>query len=424
MKEKIYQAIESYCAEHHNFSFDPKHPIVRLHEPTFSAEEINAAIEPLLSTHVTMGKEVRTFEEQYAKFFDYKYGVMSNSGSSANLLAIAALSSLNFEHRFNPGDEVIVPALSWSTSVFPLIQYGLRPVFVDCDINTLNINIEELEQSINEKTKGIMLVHVYGNPVKMDAVMEIVNKHNLLLIEDTCESMGATYNNKPLGSFGKIGTFSFYFSHHITTLEGGISVTNDLELTETMRIIRAHGWSREADGHKKYTEAYPDIDPRFIFVNLGYNLRPTEVQAKIGQVQLKKLNDFVEKRRKNHSYYREKLGQYEDIFTFQEETKGGAASWFGFNVILKENCPFSLSDITEYLKQNNIESRPIIAGNIAKHPVMQRYSYKASSNLENANYVMNNGFSLGCHQHVGQQAIDYVCGHIESFVKKNNPVLV
>lgn len=417
LKQNIFAAVNEYCAANHNFNFDPKNPVIRLHEPTFSAPEINAFLEPMLTTHVTMGKEVRKFEEQYAKEFGHKYGVMNNSGSSANLLAVAAIANPATTNNLRNGDEVIVPSLSWSTTVWPLIQSNLIPVFVDCDPKTFNFDLNKLEAAITPKTKAIMLVHVYGNPCDMDALMAIAKKHNLQVIEDTCESMGAYYKNKAVGTFGRVATFSFYFSHHITTLEGGITVTDDFELAETMRIMRAHGWTREADEHKKYVEKYPDIDPRFIFVNLGYNLRPTECQARMGQIQLPKLAGFVNQRRKNIDLYRKNMEKYSDIFDFQHEQEGGRSSWFGFSIILKPNCPFKVREFSDYMKAQKIENRPVIAGNIALHPVMKMYEHRVAGDQSASTNIMKNGIAFGCHQSMNDEAVNYVCGHIDNFVK-------
>ncbi len=228
----VHKNIAEYCDKHHHFTFDPKKPTVRLHEPTFGASEIIAAVDVLLSTRVTMGPKVRDFEHQFAGAFEFSHAITNNSGSSANLLAIAALSNVSTRNRLQPGDEVIVPALCWSTTVWPLIQHGLVPVIVDIDPVTFNINPEEIERAIGPKTRGIMLVHVYGNPCDMNSIMEICSRRNLLLLEDCCEALGAYYNGTPVGKFGSIGTFSFYFSHHMTTLEGGVCVTESFELAE------------------------------------------------------------------------------------------------------------------------------------------------------------------------------------------------
>jgi CDP-6-deoxy-D-xylo-4-hexulose-3-dehydrase len=279
------------------------------------------------------------------------------------------------------------------------------------------LDLNKVEAAITPKTRAIMLVHVYGNPCDMDAMMTLAKKYNLQIIEDTCESMGAYYKGRAVGTFGRVATFSFYFSHHITTLEGGITVTDDFKLAETMRIMRAHGWTREADEHQKYVAQYPDIDPRFIFVNLGYNLRPTECQARMGQIQLPKLAGFVNRRRQNIERYLQNLSKYSDIFDFQHETAEARSSWFGFSVILKQNCPFKVKEISDYLKSKNVENRPIIAGNIGYHPVMKMYEHRMAGDQSASNNIMKNGFAFGCHQSMNDAAVDYVCVQVDDFVK-------
>jgi CDP-4-dehydro-6-deoxyglucose reductase, E1 len=389
---------------------------IKLHETTFGEEEIQAACEQMRTTNVTMGAKVREFEEQCAAYFGSKYCVMSNSGSSANLLAVAALCSPMTDERLKPGDEVIVPALSWATSVWPIIQYGLVPVFVDCDINTYNATPELIEAAITPKTRAIMVVHVYGNPCQIDAIMGIAKKHNIRVIEDTCESMGATYNNKHVGAFGDIGTMSLYYSHHITTFEGGLSFTDSFELSEQMRILRAHGWSREADNKQMYNDMYPDIDPRFLFVGLGYNLRPTEVQAVIGMKQLSKLDGIINSRRLAHSEYCNGLDKYSDFFLFQEELRCGKSSQFGFGMVLRDDCPFTLKQISSYLQSREVETRPIIAGNIARHPALRTYIHGISGKLENCDEIMQRGFAIGCHQAVDTASVDYVVKCFDDFM--------
>ena len=239
--DAIRTHIAAYCDSQFDTAFDPDNPIVRLHEPTFGADEIFAATETLLSTWVTMGRQVRAFEGAFADAHDFAEGVMNNSGSSANLLAIAALANPATQDGLKPGDEVIVSALSWSTTVWPLIQLGLVPVIVDIDSDTLNIDPGEIERAIGPKTRAIMPVHVYGNPCDMDALGDICHRHDLALIEDCCEALGASYKGIPVGGFGRVATFSFYFSHHMTTIEGGICTTNDPALAEMVRILRSHG---------------------------------------------------------------------------------------------------------------------------------------------------------------------------------------
>jgi CDP-6-deoxy-D-xylo-4-hexulose-3-dehydrase len=392
----IKQHVQQYCDANFKFDFNPANPKVRLHETSFGADEINAMIAQSLSTMVTMGDKVKQFEKQCAGRFGVEYSIMNNSGSSANLLAIA---------------------LSWATTIWPLIQHQLIPVFVDCDPMTLNFESTKLEAAISTKTRAIMPVHVYGNPCDMGFIMALATKHNLYVIEDTCEAMGATFDGKQVGSFGDIGTMSLYYSHHITTFEGGLCFTNNFELAELVRVLRAHGWSREVEEKEKYISKYPDIDSRFIFINLGYNLRPTEVQASMGLEQLPKLDGFIEARRKAYAYYRKGLDKYSEFFGFQEEQKNSIASWFGFCITLTENAPFSRKDITNFLHAKQIETRPIIAGNMAKHPALTMYTHRVAGTLESADSVMARGFAIGCHQAIDQKACAYVIECMDAFME-------
>jgi len=414
----VFDAVSEYCRVNHGNKFDVNNPIVRLHEPTFSTHEINAALECMLTTFVTQGRKVKKFESEFASHFGWKHGVMNNSGSSANLLAIAALANPATPDALRPGDEVIVPALSWSTTVWPVIQMGLTPVIVDIDPVTFNIDPNEIEAAIGPKTRAVMIVPVYGNPCDMDAIVDTCSRHNLILIEDCCEALGATYDGKPVGKFGRVGTFSFYFSHHMATMEGGITVTDDFEMSELMRILRAHGWTREVENIQPYAEKYPDFDPRFLFVNLGYNLRATELQGAMGSVQLPKLNGFVDARRNSAADYRARLEKFSDVFDFQNETAKGKHTWFGFPLILKKNAPFNVGEIKMALNESNIETRPIICGNIARQPAMEMYKHRVVGDLNHSNAVMDRGFSFGNHQDVDGAAREYVVSHIEAFLKK------
>jgi len=417
--DNIHSAIQAniadYCKEAHRFEFNSSNPMVRLHEPTFSSEEIIAAIDVLLSTRVTMGERVKGFEKEFAQAFNFEHGVMNNSGSSANLLGIAAIANPVTPDGLRPGDEVIVPALSWSTTVWPLIQLGMIPVVVDIDPVTFNIDPNEIERAIGPKTRGLMPVHVYGNPCDMGAIMDICERRNLILVEDCCEALGAWYDGKPVGGFGRLGTFSFYFSHHMTTLEGGICVTDDFQLAELMRILRAHGWVRELDDPQPYLEKYAEFDPRFLFVNLGYNLRATELQGAMGSVQLPKLNGYVEARRENSREWQADLAKWSEFFDFQKEMPKGLSSCFGFPLVRKIDAPFALKDLTRFLNNAQIETRPIICGNIARQPAMKIYEHRVSGDLKHSSNIMENGFSFGNHQEVGAEGRAYVADKIEEF---------
>lgn len=389
---------------------------VLLHEPTFNHEEICAALDPLISTKVTMGKKVNEFEKKYAKKIKSKFSIMSNSGSSANLLMLSSLSSKFIKNNLKPGDEIIVPALSWSTSVWPIIQNNLVPVFVDCSLDTFNLKVEDLKKSLTKKTKAILLVHVYGNPCDMKEILDFVKKNKLILIEDCCESMGAKYNNVEVGNFGLLSSFSLYYSHHITSMEGGICVTKNFELAERMKIMRAHGWSRETERKNYYIKKFKHIDPRFIFLDLGYNLRPTELQASMAIVQLKKLNQIIEKRRANYLKIKKIFSGYKNYFSIQKEQPNSRASWFGFAFILNPK-KINYKKFSKYLKKNKIENRPIIAGNISKHPVMKAHKYKVYTSLRNSNFIMKNGMAIGCHQNVNEKQLDKIKRTIRNYIK-------
>jgi len=416
--KKIEESISEYWNQNNNNKFDINNPVVRLHEPTFGAEEIIAFTKQMLTTKVTMGEKVKEFEEKYVNACGYKYGVSNNSGSSANLLMLSALTSAITKNNLKKGDEIILPALTWSTTVWPVIQCGLVPVYVDCQLDTFNMDPEKIEEAISPKTKAIFSVPIYGNPCDMDEIIIICEKYNLMLIEDCCESMGATYKEKPVGSFGRVGSFSFYYSHHITTLEGGICVTDDFELAEMMRIIRAHGWVRQVENKDKWIKKYPDFDPKFLFVNEGYNLRITEPQASMGLIQIDKLNNFIEKRTSNAKNYLDSLSKYSDFFSFQETTKNSKSSYFGFPLIVKENNIFNRDEICFYLNSNGIETRPIIAGNIARQPANSLFNHRISGELLNSDIIMDNGFSIGVHQSLCNDSMNYVKEVFSNFFKE------
>ncbi len=393
-----------------------KSRLIKLHEPSFSHEEVNAAIKCLISTNVTMGPINKNFEKKYASKFNYKYCLTTNSGSSANLLALSAICNPEYQNKLIPGDEVIVPALSWSTTVWPLVQMGLVPVLVDIDIDTLNIDPQKIKKAISKKTKAVMIVHVYGNPCPMDQIMKICKQNNLLLIEDSCESMGATFKNKSVGSFGEVGTFSFYFSHHITTLEGGCVVTKDKNLNELMTILRAHGWIRELENKKKYIQKYKGIDKKFLFVNSGYNLRITDVQASIGIEQLKKFNQFYKTRSRNAKKLQKHINNIE-FLSYQKQTQNGISSNFGFPLIIKKGYKVKLDKLRNFLLKKNIETRPIICGNIAKQPAMKLFKHRVHGKLENSTYVMNNGLAIPNHQNIKDECINRMKEALSVFFK-------
>ena len=304
-----------------------------LSNDTWDKDELVAIQRVVDSNYFTMGPVVAEYEQLFAEKFGAKYAVMSNSGSSANLLAIAALV---LSKRLKKGDEVLVTAVSWSTTYSPLAQYGLKIRFVDIDRETLNVNPELLESAITPTTKAILAVNLLGNPNDFNQISAICQKYGLLLIEDNCESMGAEYNGKKTGTFGVLGSFSSFYSHHISTMEGGVTVTDDEELYHYMLSIRAHGWTRNLPAESKlYSKMDDEFYESFNFLMPGYNLRPLEIEAAIGIEQLKKLGRFIEQRRKNATTFKEMMARYSDDFQIQKEV--GKSSWFGFAIISSGN---------------------------------------------------------------------------------------
>ena len=275
--------------------------LIRLHSSTLGKEELLAFTKSYLEGNITVGKYNSEYESLACDYFNTKYCATSNSGSSANLLAISALVQSG---KLEKGDKVIVPALSWSTTIFPLVQYGLVPVFVDISTEDFNLSLDNVENCVKDHAiKAIMIIHTYGNPVDLDFLVNFCNSKNLLLIEDTCESMGAKWNDKPIGSFGIIGTFSSYFSHHICTLEGGLTITDDIELNNLMKSIRSHGWTRGIDFDTSNIKNIDTLDPTFLFLNIGYNLRLSDPQAAMGCIQIKKLESYVDSRTSSANLY-------------------------------------------------------------------------------------------------------------------------
>jgi len=385
---------------------------VRLHEPTFGEDEIAAAVEVLRSTQVTSGAKVIEFES----CFGPNYAVMVNSGSSANLLAVSALCNPMMDSGLQEGDEVIVSALSWSTTVWPLVQNGLLPKIVDIDLDTLNIDPDKVEQAIGPNTRAIMPVNVYGNLCDVKRLKDLCRRYGLWYIEDCCEALDVA-NIRSASPSSDIQTYSFYFSHHITTLEGGMVVTGNNKINDLLRILRSHGWIRDLPDAREYVKQYPDIDPRFLFVNVGYNLRSTEVAAAIGLVQLPKLAGFIEARRKAADMLLERFKRYEHYLSTQKETSDSRSTWFGFPIVVKDNAPFTSGDIRKHFEENEIETRSIICGNIARQPGMQLFSHVKVGRLKNADHVMKNGFSIGCHQDIGIEICSYVGDILDDFMR-------
>lgn len=382
---------------------------------SWNEDEKEVAKAVIDSGFTTMGKEVKEYEEMFAKHFSSKYCVMVNSGSSANLLAVAAL----FYTKNNPlkaGDEVIVPAVSWATTYYPLYQYGLHLKFVDIDLNTLNYDLEALKNAVTDKTRMIMVVNLLGNPNDFAKIKEIIGHRNIMLIEDNCESLGATFEGKYTGTFGRMGTFSSFFSHHISTMEGGMILTDEEELYQILLSTRSHGWTRILPKHNLVCSDKSDdlFVEQFRFVLPGYNVRPLEIMGAIGKKQLAKVNGFNDYRRQNAKYFKEKFA---DSKYFITQSEIGNSSWFGFAIILKENVPFTRKALLDYLASKEIDTRPIVAGNFTKNEVLKYFDYELAGEMKNADFIDSHGFFVGNHQFDIRERIDYLCNCITDFVR-------
>lgn len=381
---------------------------------TWDEKEYAAMQEVIASGNFTMGKRVSTFESQFASHFGSDFAVMSNSGSSANLLALAAIrySSLN---PADGRDEVIVPAVSWSTTYYPITQMGFRLKFVDVDLETLNASADSISAAISSKTAGIVVVNLLGNPSELTEIRQLADQHDLFMIEDNCESMGATYDGKLSGTFGDIGTFSSFFSHHISTMEGGLSVTNSLELKQVMTSLRAHGWTRELPSenfvHDKTGDDFEDL---FRFVLPGYNLRPLELEGAIGTEQLKKLPSIVSGRRANAIKFINLMQKFPEI---QIQKELGESSWFGFSLVLTGKQIGRRADLINALKAQSIAVRPIVAGNFAKNPVLKHLPHVALSELKNADQVHDEGLFIGNHHYEMNHEFELLENALTAFMK-------
>ena len=371
--------------------------IYPLIENPFSDDDIIKGINVLKSKQLTLSKETKNFEKKFTAKLKSKYSLMVNSGSSANLLALQCLINPYRKNRLKKDDEIIIPTLCWSTSLWPIVQSNLKPVFVDINPKTLNIDEEKLEKKITNKTKAILLVNVLGNSCDMNKIMKIKKKYNLILIEDNCESLGSKYKKKYLGTYGDFSSFSFYSSHQISSGEGGMICCKDKNDYNIIKSLRSHGWSRGTSFENEIYKKNKFLDKRFIFFNSGFNLRPTEVSAAIGHNQFKRMDKLMKirniNRKKiinsllNNSYLKNKID-------FYYENKFVNPSWFGLSIkILIKN--FNKNKIIKKLENNGIETRPIISGNFADQPAAKLYGISLNQKFPNTDKVYNTSFFIG-----------------------------
>lgn len=383
---------------------------------SWDAREYAAIDRVVKSGMFSMGPEVARFEQMFAAAMGSAHAVMVNSGSSANLLMVAALR-YHSRHRLEAGAEVIVPAVSWSTTYFPLHQYGLRLVFVDIDAHTLNFDLDALAGAITPATRAIMAVNLLGNPNDFDRIEALIGDRDILLLEDNCESLGAVYGGRQAGTFGIAGSYSSFFSHHIATMEGGLVVTDDEELHHIMLSLRSHGWTRHLPKENRVTGTKSDdpFEESFKFVLPGYNLRPLEMSGAIGQEQIAKLPTIVAERRRNAEAFRALMQGYPQL-RIQQET--GQSSWFGFSMVVEPGAPFTRADLIAALGRHGVECRPVVAGNFARNDAVLRHiDHRVHGDLRHADEIDRSGLFIGNHHYplddrwpLLQAALDEVSG--------------
>ena len=373
---------------------------------TWDQKEIDAMQNVIATGNFTMGRNVKSFEKIFSQYVGSQNAVMVNSGSSANLLMIAALFyTKNPKLKLKRGDEVIVPAVSWSTSYYPLYQYGLKIKFVDISLETLNYDLDQLESAISKNTRVILAVNLLGNPNDFDCINKIIKEKNIILLEDNCESMGATFNNKKTGTFGVMGTFSSFYSHHISTMEGGLIATDDQELYQILISLRSHGWTRGLPTKNLICDDKDDdsLEESFRFVLPGYNVRPLELEGAIGIEQVKKLPMIISERRKNAELFKNILTDHPNLI-IQKEV--GMSSWFGFSIIVRPNSNLSRKELVSKLNHLGFELRPIVTGNFLKNDVIKFFDYEVHGDLKNAEYLDKNGLFIGNHHYPILEAIN------------------
>ena len=439
LKQEIFVKIERYYELVHKQSsqenFLSEKIKINYAGRVYDKNELINLVDSSLDFWLTYGKYSKIFEKKLANFLNIKYTFLVNSGSSANLLAFYTLTShLLKERQIKRGDEVITVAAGFPTTVAPIVQYGAVPVFVDIELKSCNIDVTQLENALSSKTKAVMIAHTLGNPFNIEEVVLFCKKYNLWLIEDNCDALGSKYNNKLTGTFGDIGTSSFYPPHHITMGEGGAVYTNNPMLKKIMLSMRDWGrdcWCESGVDNtcgKRFEQQFGTLpvgyDHKYVYSHFGFNLKATDMQAAIGVAQLDKLSSFTARRRENHSMLLNRLEHFSDYFELPGKQEVSEPSWFGFLLIVKENKGFTRNEIVKYLEYKGIQTRNLFAGNIVRQPLFinsmkLNKDYRVIGKLSNTDRVMNDAFWIGVYPNISQENIDYICHMIDEFINKH-----
>lgn len=422
LRQEILEKVKQFYLEAHQEKqkkFEPGKDLITFAAKVYDEEEMVNLVDASLDFWLTTGRYAEEFEREFAEFTGNKYCLLTTSGSSANLLALSALTSPKLgSKRLIPGDEVITVAAGFPTTINPIIQNGLIPVFVDVEIGTYNILVDQLESALSDKTKAIMIAHTLGNPFDLDPIMEFAKKHRLFVIEDCCDALGSTYKGRLVGTFGDLATVSFYPAHHMTMGEGGAVLVNNLQYERIVRSLR--DWGRDCYCEpgandtcgKRFNTQFGTLpqgyDHKYVYSHIGYNLKVTDMQAAIGLAQLKKVPHFIEKRKENFRALWLGLEKYQDYLILPTATANSDPSWFAFPITVKENIYFTKNEIVAYLEKNKILTRQLFAGNIIRQPAYENIQYRVIGNLTNTDNIMRNTFFIGVYPGIDQRKMDYI----------------
>ena len=430
LRQKILQmTAEYYKQEMEGALFQPGETYISYAGRIFDQDELVHLVDASLDFWLTSGRFTQEFECGFSKRLKTNHAIFTTSGSSANLLAVSALTSEKLgEKRLRPGDEVITLACGFPTTVAPIYQNRLIPVFCDVELGTYNIDPRQIESAITDKTKAIFLAHTLGNPFNLDILVAIKNKFDLWLIEDNCDALGALWNDEPTGSFGDLATYSFYPPHHITTGEGGMVTTND---TQLMRIVKSfRDWGRDCwcepgqDNScncrfgKKFGDMPLGYDHKFIYSHIGYNLKATDLQAAVGVAQLKKLDHFIERRHDNFNFFHNGLKQYEDFFILPKQESKATPSWFGFPLTVRNRAPFSKNDIVQYLEDKKVATRMLFSGNILRQPAFCNQPHRIATSLKNTDRILNDTFWIGVYPGIDHARREHILHVFSDFLDR------